>query len=119
MDFGHPEWNLLGHRLESVLGPELDVPHATEGAFMAISTVIALVGIGLAYAFYGGGYREPAKKFAAAFPGFVRLVRDKFRVDEFYAAAFVRPLRFVSEAVYRFIDPTRAHQLPQVGGRVA
>jgi NADH-quinone oxidoreductase subunit L len=102
--FGHPEWNLLGHRLESVLGPELDVPHATEGAFMAISTVIALAGIGLAYAFYGGGYREPAKKFAAAFPRFVRLVRDKFRVDEFYEATIVRFVRFVADAVYKVID---------------
>jgi NADH-quinone oxidoreductase subunit L len=102
--FGHPEWNFLGHRLESVLGPELDVPHATEATFMAVSTVIALVGIGLAWAFYGGGYREPAKKFAEAFPGFVRLARDKFRVDELYAAVFVRPLRFASLAIYQFVD---------------
>ncbi|HVZ73090.1 MAG TPA: NADH-quinone oxidoreductase subunit L [Polyangia bacterium] len=102
--FGHPEWNLLAHRLESVLGPELDVPKATEGAFMAVSTVIALAGIGLAYVFYGGGYREPAKKFAAAAPKFVQLVRDKFRVDELYAFLFIRPIRFISKAIYRVID---------------
>jgi len=96
--------NLLGHRLESVLGAELDVPKMTELLFMVGSSVIAIVGILLAYAFYGDGYREPAKKFGAAFPGFVRLVRDKFRVDEFYDWAFVRPLRFVSKAVYDVID---------------
>jgi NADH-quinone oxidoreductase subunit L len=101
---GHPEWNLLGERLSSVLGPELEVPHSTEAIFMAVSTVIALVGIALAYAFYGGGYREPAKKFAAAFPGFVKLVRDKFRVDELYAAVFVRPIKRIGQGIYFFVD---------------
>ena len=43
--------------------------------------------------FYGGGYREPAHKFAAAFPGFVALVRDKFRVDELYGFLIIRPLQ--------------------------
>jgi NADH-quinone oxidoreductase subunit L len=116
--FGHPEWNLLGHRLESVLGPELDVPHTTEIAFMAISTVIALVGIGLAYAFYGGGTREPAKKFAAAFPGFVKLVRDKFRVDEFYGATIIRFVKFVSDAVYKVIDRILIDGLVDLVGKV-
>jgi NADH-quinone oxidoreductase subunit L len=102
--FGHPEWNLFAHHLEPVLGPELEVPHSTEAIFMAVSTVIALVGIGLAYAFYGGGYREPAKKFAAAFPGFVQLVRDKFRVDELYAAVFVRPIKRIGQGLYFFVD---------------
>src|SRR6185369_10535203 len=43
--FGHPEWNLFGHELEPVLGAELEVPVAIEGAFIAISTAIAVVGI--------------------------------------------------------------------------
>jgi NADH-quinone oxidoreductase subunit L len=101
---GHPEWNLLGERLGSVLGPELDVPQATEWTFMIVSSGIAGVGIGLAYLFYGGGYREPANKFAAAFPGFVRLVRDKFRVDELYDKLFVRPVKLVAEGVYYVVD---------------
>jgi NADH-quinone oxidoreductase subunit L len=102
--FGHPEWNLLGHHLESVVGPELEVAHSTEAIFMAVSTGLALVGIGLAYLFYGGGYREPAKKFAAQFPGLVKLAQDKFRVDELYAAVFVRPLRVFGQVVYKVID---------------
>src|SRR5450432_3641439 len=101
---GHPQWNLLGERLSSVLGPELEVPHSTEAIFMAVSTVIALVGIALAYAFYGGGYREPAKKFVAAVPGFVQLVRDKFRIDELYAAVFVRPIKRIGQGIYFFVD---------------
>jgi NADH-quinone oxidoreductase subunit L len=102
--FGHPEWNLLGHWLEPAVGIELEVGHGTELAFMAVSTLLALAGIGLAYQFYGGGYRAPAKNFAAAAPGFVQLVRDKFRVDELYDAVLIRPLRALSRGLYVVVD---------------
>jgi NADH-quinone oxidoreductase subunit L len=102
--FDHPEWDLLGHRLEPVLGAELEVSHSLEEIFMVISSLIAIGGIALAYVFYGGGYREPAKKFAAAFPGFVQLVRDKFRIDELYAKLFVRPIRRIGEGIFFFVD---------------
>jgi NADH-quinone oxidoreductase subunit L len=102
--FGHEEWNLLGHRLEPVMGRELAVPSATEWLFMGISSAIAVAGILVAYAFYGGGYREPAKKFAAAFPGLVRLVRDKFRIDELYNWLFVRNVRRIGDGLYYFVD---------------
>jgi NADH-quinone oxidoreductase subunit L len=102
--FNHPEWNLLAHRLEPVLGAELEVPHSMEEIFMVLSSLIALGGIGVAYAFYGGGYREPAKKFAAAAPGFVRLVQDKFRVDELYAFLFVRPIKLVGDGIFYLVD---------------
>ncbi|HXI60561.1 MAG TPA: NADH-quinone oxidoreductase subunit L [Polyangia bacterium] len=102
--FGHPEWNFLGHTLEPVLGAELDVPHTTEIIFMLASTVLAVVGIGLAYAFYGGGYRQPAIKFAQSFPGFVQLVRDKFRVDELYDFLFIRPIKRLSKGLFFVVD---------------
>jgi NADH-quinone oxidoreductase subunit L len=102
--FGHPELNLLAHRLEPVLGPELEIARSTEGIFMAVSTALALLGIGLAYAFYGGGYRAPAKKFAAAVPKLVQLVRDKFRVDELYAAVIIRPIRRIGQGIFFFVD---------------
>ena len=115
---GHPEWNLLGEWLTSSVGPELEVPHNTEMTFMAISTGLALLGIFLARAFYGGGYREPATKFASSFPGFVQLVRDKFRVDELYAAVIVRPLRGLSVALFRIVDRVLIDKL-LVGGTAA
>jgi NADH-quinone oxidoreductase subunit L len=102
--FGHEEWSLLAHRLEPVLGAELEVPKSIEEIFMVVSSVIALGGIAVAYAFYGGGYREPAKKFAAMFPAFVRLVRDKFRIDELYAKLFVRPIKLVGDGIFYFVD---------------
>ncbi|HET6282603.1 MAG TPA: NADH-quinone oxidoreductase subunit L [Polyangia bacterium] len=101
---GHPEWNLIAHWLEPAVGPELHVGHTTEIAFMAISTALAAAGIALAYVFYGGGTRAPAQNFVRQFPGFVALVRDKFRVDEFYDAVFVRPIRRFSRAIYVVVD---------------
>jgi NADH-quinone oxidoreductase subunit L len=100
----HPEQNLLAHQLEPVLGPELEVPHNIEWIFMAVSTVLAFAGIGLAAAFYRGGYKEPARRFAQSFPGFVRLVQDKFRIDELYDALIIRPIKAAARAVFLFVD---------------
>jgi NADH-quinone oxidoreductase subunit L len=100
----HPDQNLLAHHLEPVLGEELAIPHNIEIGFMIGSTLLAGIGIALAMAFYRGGYKEPARRFAAAFPGFVRLVQDKFRVDELYDAVLVRPIKVASRGLYRFVD---------------
>jgi NADH-quinone oxidoreductase subunit L len=100
----HPEWNLIGHWLAPAVGAELHVPHETEILFMGISTILAIVGIVVARAFYGGGYREPAEKFADRFPGLVQLVRDKFRVDELYGAVIIRPLRMLARGLYLVLD---------------
>ncbi|HEY4187908.1 MAG TPA: NADH-quinone oxidoreductase subunit L [Polyangia bacterium] len=116
--FGHPEWNVLGEWLKSSVGSELEVPHNTEMLFMAISTGLALAGIFLAKAFYGGGYRDPAKKFGAAFPGLVKLAQDKFRVDELYGAVIIRPLRNLALLLFRFVDRVLIDQV-LVGGTAA
>jgi NADH-quinone oxidoreductase subunit L len=102
--FDHPEWNLLGHWLEPVVDVEPHVSHATELGVMVGATTLALLGIGLAYVFYGGGYREPARRFAGAFPGLVRLTQDKFRIDELYDALIIRPIKRLSQALYTFVD---------------
>jgi NADH-quinone oxidoreductase subunit L len=102
--FDHPELNLLGHLFEPVLGHEMEIPRTIELAFIGISTAIAVGGIALAWAFYGGGYREPAHRFAFQFRGFVALVRDKFRIDELYDAVIIRPLRVLARLLYRFVD---------------
>jgi NADH-quinone oxidoreductase subunit L len=102
--FGHPEWNWLAHDLETVGLHEVEVNHGLEILFMVLSTGLALVGIGLAYLFYGGGYREPARQFAAGAPGFVKLVQDKFRIDELYDALIIRPVRKVSRAIFFVVD---------------
>jgi NADH-quinone oxidoreductase subunit L len=100
----HPDQNLLAHHLQPVLGEELAVPHEIEIGFMIGSTLLAAIGIALAMVFYRGGYKEPARRFAAAFPRFVRLVQDKFRVDELYDAVLIRPIKRFARELYRFVD---------------
>jgi hypothetical protein len=71
---------------------------------MVASTVLALVGIALAAVFYRGGYKEPARAFGAQFPRFLRLVQDKFRVDELYDAVLIRPIKAFSRGLFTFVD---------------
>ncbi len=102
--FQHADLNLLDRELAPVLGPEMDVPQTIEIGVMVGASILALLGIGLAYVFYGGGYREPSRKFAAAVPKLVKLVQDKFRIDELYQFLIIRPLKRVSQALYFVVD---------------
>jgi NADH-quinone oxidoreductase subunit L len=100
----HTDWNLLDRELAPVLGAEMEVAHTTEYMVMGLALLLAAVGIGAAYAFYGGGFREPSRKFGAAFPRFVKLVQDKFRIDELYQKVIIRPLRALAQVIYLVID---------------
>ena len=77
---------------------------------MAASVVIALLGIALAWSFYGGKYPfAKPEKIAGALPGLYRWVRDKYYVDEFYEKVFVEGLgkrfgRFLWEVDARVVD---------------
>jgi NADH-quinone oxidoreductase subunit L len=102
--FNHPDANLLAHHLEPVVGPELEVKHSTEWIFMGASTALAGLGIVLAMAFYRGGYKEPARRFAESFPGFVRLVQDKFRIDELYGFLIIRPIKWFANKLFKIVD---------------
>ncbi len=102
--FEHADWNLLDRELSPVLGRRVEVSHMTEIGVMVGATLLALLGIGLAWLFYGGGYREPSRKFAAAVPKLVKLVQDKFRIDELYQFLIVRPIKKVAQAVYFVVD---------------
>jgi hypothetical protein len=87
-----------------VLGPELHIPHDMEWGFMGGSLLLGVIGIALAAVFYRGGYKEPAVRFAESFPGFVKLVQDKFRVDELYDAILIRPIKSFARGLFRFVD---------------
>jgi len=100
----HPSWNLLDRELSPVLGPEMDVSGSIEVRVMVGATAFAFLGIWLAWMFYGGGYREPAARFVSLFPRLVRLVREKFRIDELYDALIIRPLRQFARGVFFVVD---------------
>jgi NADH-quinone oxidoreductase subunit L len=69
---------------------------ATELRLMAVSTALALVGIGLATLFFLRR-RDLADHLAARFRGLHRLLLHKYYVDEVYDAGIVQPIRLLSE----------------------
>ncbi len=70
-----------------------EISHSTELGLMVTSVVIAFLGIFLAVSFYSGAYPfAMPERIASSLGGFYRLVRDKYRVDEFYEAVFVEGL---------------------------
>jgi NADH-quinone oxidoreductase subunit L len=94
----------VGTSFERFLEPSFGVPvtelaeeaHETELALMAVSTVVAIAGIGLAVYFFLRK-REAADRLAEQFPGPRRLLENKYYVDEVYDAAIVQPIGLVSE----------------------
>ncbi len=94
-------------------GGFLDVPGLVGGegrhahpplAFMLLATALAAGGLALAWVLY---VRRPglpslvAGRLGAVYP----LVRDKFRVDEFYDATVVRPVFALADVSAAHIDP--------------
>jgi NADH-quinone oxidoreductase subunit L len=102
--FGKHGESSLAVWLEPAVGAPLEVAHSTEWSVMGVSTVVALLGIGVAYLFFGGGYRQPAHAFVERVPRSVALVRDKFRVDELYAKILLRPFRLFCDIVFQLVD---------------
>jgi NADH-quinone oxidoreductase subunit L len=87
--------------------------HAAEGAhadagteltLMALSSGIALAGIGIAWYFWLRN-RSAADAMARSFGGVYRLLLDKYRIDEVYDAVFVQPIKLLSTvALWRGVD---------------
>jgi NADH-quinone oxidoreductase subunit L len=102
--FGKHGESTLAVWLEPAVGAPLEIAHRTEWMVMGFATLTALAGIGLAYIFYGGGYRSPAHAFAQKLPGLVSLVRDKFRIDELYGFLIIRPLQAICRLVFQVVD---------------
>ena len=63
---------------------------------MAVSTLVAAAGIGLAVYFFLKR-RDAAVRAAGRFPGLHRVLENKYYVDEIYDAAVVQPIHIVSE----------------------
>ena len=98
-------------RLEHFLDPSLHVPvmrgadaaaehadHAVELILMAVSSLLALTGIGIA-AFLYLKRPEMPDAFAARFPGAYQFLVNKGNIDEMYDALVVQPIKALSEHV--------------------
>jgi len=112
--FGQQEY-----RSESVVKAE----HTSHYIFMAVSTLIALSGIGLAYSLHLKD-RPKADRLALLLTGVARAMENKYWVDELYQAVIVEPLRRVGEIFFTldkyFVDGLvwLAGFVPQLGGFV-
>ncbi|MEE9276140.1 MAG: NADH-quinone oxidoreductase subunit L, partial [bacterium] len=74
-----------------------------EFAMMAVSLVIAILGVYLAYVFYIR-HRGAAAEQAQHWPGLYRLVLNKYYVDEIYDFLIVQPVKRVSIMLWRAFD---------------
>jgi NADH-quinone oxidoreductase subunit L len=85
-------------------GETVEGERGLELSLMVVSSIVALVGIGLA-AFIWLKRREIADRMAATFPGVYRLLLNKYYVDEIYDTTVVQPIRIVSqEGLWRGVD---------------
>jgi NADH-quinone oxidoreductase subunit L len=83
-------------------------PHVSDGTLiglMAGATLVGLVGIGLAWVFYGRG---PSKRVAEMTAGplqpFYEASKNKLWVDEFYDSILVRPFKALARGTFEILD---------------
>ena len=99
-----PHVGTLHHWLEPVtrraaeIAPAGEATAGLEYGLMALAVVIAVAGIALAARLLRPESLKPAAE-APAETGFARLLLEKYRVDELYDAAVVRPLVWFSRVV--------------------
>jgi NADH-quinone oxidoreductase subunit L len=102
-----PGSNWLNHYLAPVFTKTTHEAHhlgATEYMLMAIATVGALVGIGLAYSKYIKQSQVPAED--SEIKGAAKVLYNKYYVDEVYEAIFVNPLYRLSHFFRNYFEVT-------------
>jgi NADH-quinone oxidoreductase subunit L len=78
------------HHADEILGIE-EAPLGALGiSLMLVSLVVALAGLGLAWFIYIRAPKDLPQRLAASFGSAYRIVYNKFYIDEFYDATFVR-----------------------------
>jgi NADH-quinone oxidoreductase subunit L len=65
---------------------------------------LAFVGTAIAVAMYRQAFAGAPTTLATTFPRLYRLAVDKFRVDELYDAAILRPIKWVAWALWKVVD---------------
>jgi NADH-quinone oxidoreductase subunit L len=87
-------------------GGEAAAEASLELTLMGVSTVIAVLGIFIAYGIWVRR-RAIAKRFAETYPGLHKLLLNKYYVDELYDAVIVQPVKVGStEGLWRGFDVT-------------
>src|SRR5262249_12088552 len=77
--------------------------HSLHWQMMIISSIIALLGIYIAYLFHLRD-RAAGDRLGERFAGISRVLEAKFWVDEVYQQGIVEPLRLLGKGLYGIID---------------
>jgi NADH-quinone oxidoreductase subunit L len=77
--------------------------HSLEWGLMALSVIIAVVGITVAYTMYVKDTSLPAR-FTATFPALHRAVYNKWYIDELYDFLFVNPCKALGNFLWKGFD---------------
>jgi NADH-quinone oxidoreductase subunit L len=103
---GLPRLSLLEGYLEPVFGAAEHAAEAggLEWVLLAVSAVVALGGVALAYYLYVVNRKAPVA-IGAFFPNLYTLFVRKWFVDEFYQKFIVRPLRAFGAWIANLFDP--------------
>ncbi|HCI79848.1 MAG TPA: NADH-quinone oxidoreductase subunit L, partial [Ktedonobacter sp.] len=97
--FGATGWHPLAGFLASVLGTAPEASIATDWISTGISLVLAIVGIGGAYALYHNGFRYRENRNPL-----YQLVFHKYYVDEILETLLINPILAFSRAASRFLE---------------
>ncbi len=94
--FLEPSFHVEGHEAANQAGLELTL--------MAVSSGVAIAGIGVAVYFFLRN-RSAADAIASRFAGVHRLLLNKYYVDEVYDSTVVQPIRIASEdGLWKIVD---------------
>ncbi len=102
---GIPHLSWLGHWLMPIVGHvhlREGVAESSEWVFMISSTIVAAGGIAAAFAVYSN--LKTAEGLRARFKTIHTVLANKWYVDEFYEALFVKPIAAISDFLWKFFD---------------
>ena len=94
--FGVTETEALNEAVPLAEEGSADAHEALERTLMGVSSLIALLGIGIA-TFIWLRRRQPADAMARTFSPIHKLLLNKYYVDELYDATIVQPIKVVSQ----------------------
>lgn len=91
-------------------------PIGEQALTMAISTIIAFIGLGLAYFKYVKKSEVPDDD--GKITGFAKVLYNKYYIDEIYNALFVRPIYAMADFFNNVLEPFLKNILRAIGGLV-